>query len=52
MVVAAIVIRIKFIHSHGVVHRVLKPLNILLDERHHPKIGDIGSGRFCNVRQK
>jgi serine/threonine-protein kinase len=29
----------------------LKPANILLDKRGHPTIGDLGSGRFCDLRQ-
>jgi serine/threonine protein kinase len=39
------------IRSRGVIHRDLKPVNILLDERGHLKIGDLGSSRFCDLRQ-
>ena len=33
-------------HEHGVVHRDLKPGNILLDERRHPAIADFGLARL------
>jgi serine/threonine-protein kinase len=40
----------KLIHSRGVIHRDLKPANISLDERGDPKISDLGSNRFCDLR--
>jgi serine/threonine-protein kinase len=51
IVIIGIVLGMKFIHSCGVVHRDLKPANILLDERGHPKIGDLGGTRFCDFRK-
>jgi serine/threonine protein kinase len=43
VVVVGLVLGMKFIHSRGVVHRYLKPENVMLDERGHPKIGDLGA---------
>jgi serine/threonine protein kinase len=51
IVIVGIVLGTKFIHSQGVIHRYLKPANILLDERGHPKIGDLGTSRFCDLKQ-
>jgi serine/threonine protein kinase len=50
IVICGVVVGMKFIHSRGVVHRDLKPENIMLDEQGHPKIDDLGSSRFCNLR--
>jgi serine/threonine protein kinase len=50
IVIVGVVLGMKFIHSRGVIHIDLKPANILLDERGHPKIGDLGSSRFCDLR--
>jgi hypothetical protein len=48
--VVGVVLGMKFTHSRGVLHRDLKPANVLLDERSHPKIGDLRSSRFCDLR--
>jgi serine/threonine protein kinase len=50
IIVVGMVLGMKFIHSRGVIHRDLKLANILIDDRGHPKIGDLGSSRFCDLK--
>lgn len=38
----------KHIHSHGMIHRDLKSLNIMLDEDCYPRICDFGLARLAN----
>jgi serine/threonine protein kinase len=40
--ICLIVLGMRYVHSKGLVHRDLKPLNILLDETWSPKICDFG----------
>jgi serine/threonine-protein kinase len=49
IIIAGIVLGMKFIHSRGFMHRDLKPANILLDDRGWPKIGDLGSSKFVDL---
>jgi serine/threonine protein kinase len=50
MVIVGIVIGMRYVHSRGIIHREVKPGNILLDnERHGVHICDFGSSRLCSV---
>jgi hypothetical protein len=43
IIVCGVVHGMRFLHSRGVLHRNLKPENILIDERGWPLIGDVGA---------
>jgi serine/threonine protein kinase len=43
IIVAGITTGMAFTHESGIIHRELKPDNILMDENHRPRICDFGS---------
>jgi serine/threonine protein kinase len=46
VMIVGIIIGMKYIHSQGIMHRDLKPGNILLDENYRIRICDFGTARF------
>jgi serine/threonine protein kinase len=46
IIVCGIVVGLAFIHSEHFIHRDIKPANLLLDERGHCRIGDLGSCEY------
>jgi serine/threonine protein kinase len=48
IVICGMVLGLRYIHFSGVLHRDLKPGNILLNEKRHPLIADFGSARFSS----
>jgi serine/threonine protein kinase len=50
IIICGIVLGMRFIHSRRVIHRYLKPANILIDAWGLAKIGDLGSAQFLDAR--
>jgi serine/threonine protein kinase len=46
IIVCGIVLGMRYIHSRGLIHRDLKPTNILVNADGHALIGDFGTSRF------
>jgi aurora kinase/aurora kinase A len=46
ILISGIVFGMRYLHRHGLLHRDLKPRNVLVDSEGHARIGDFGSSRF------
>ena len=45
-ITAEIILALEKLHSHNVIHRDLKPDNILFDGKFHVKLGDFGEAKI------
>jgi serine/threonine protein kinase len=52
IIVCGIVVGFEFIHSKDIVHRDVKPANILIDRRGRSRITDLGSSKFIQGAAK
>jgi serine/threonine protein kinase len=50
IIVCVIVLGLKHIHSCGLIHRELKPSQILIDERGYPSVTDLANKRLTDVQ--
>ena len=54
-IAAEVATGISFLHGNGVMHRDVKPSNVLLDKEYHAKVADFGLARLvgsCQVRSR
>jgi serine/threonine protein kinase len=49
IIITGIVLGMRFIHAREVIHRPLKPSNVLLDEQGCPQISDLGLSKFAET---
>ncbi|KAG5404753.1 hypothetical protein IGI04_010872 [Brassica rapa subsp. trilocularis] len=42
---------LKYVHSANILHRDLRPINVLLNSKHELKIGDFGLARTTSLLQ-
>jgi serine/threonine protein kinase len=49
IIIVELVVGMEFLSSHGVIHRNVKPENILIDGDCHCRIGGFGRGRLPNL---
>jgi serine/threonine protein kinase len=49
IIVCGIVCGLDFVHSQGIIHRDVKPENLMVDAHGHCLIGDFGSSRFFSI---
>ena len=49
--VASVALSLRFLHAHGVLHRDVKPENVLLDARGYCRLADFGISDHCAAAQ-
>ena len=46
--VACIMMSLEYLHSNGIVHRDVKPTNLMFDDRHYLRLGDFGISEWAS----